>query len=422
MGTLTITKTYLAGDPFFEVDIDAYRTGLHTLFNTDLFSSLNFSGATALVPGKFSGVNILPTDNTDINFGTDNDAFFGINSSKQLFWNTALTTTEIRFYAGTTYYLEFASTGVNVPGDIVIGEGGSGKTILQALGSYKKPVIEYNSSTSIKIQQNSSTTDNTVIYFPNFVASVTEAAPTKYRYSAISATANGYGAADSGAALGGRKAALALTTNSWYYVYAAKLRSGTDYSATTAKFIMVFDDTAPSAESTLNTTYGAGNWLFLGLVRYGFGATGTTNEIIPFKYSNKGWCSFYAKSSSGYGGLNLTYTTTDADNTASALYTIAAGSAGNVIPAIIGHIRLSLNRERASDWYIKDTSGDVVWQGGWQDDDGTMSHGHLIELVNDTGYGIYQLRKSSLDGTAKGVCLAGFCDSYMVSRRLGHGI
>jgi hypothetical protein len=75
-----------------------------------------------------------------------------------------------------------------------------------------------------------------------------------------------------------------------------------------------------------------------------------------------------------------------------------------------------------SDWYIKDASGDVVWQGGWQDDDGTLPHGHLIEIANDTNYGIFQLRKSSNAGTAKGVALAGFADGYMSRMNQGHGI
>lgn len=423
MGTLVISKSYTAGDPFMEADLDAFRTGLHTLFNTDFLNGSNFSGSTALTGAKFSGTQLLTSDNTDFDFGAAPETcYFGINSSKELYWNTSVSSTEIRFYAGSTYYLEFSTTAMNVPGDIIIGEGGSGKTVLQALGQYQKPVLEYNSSTTVRLQNNTSTTDETVIYFPTFVAAVTESSPSKYRHASISNTANGYGTGDAGAAQGGRKSGLALTTNKWYYVYACKLRSGSDYSATTAKFIILFDDTAPSDETTLNTAYGTGNWVYLGLVRYGWGAAGSSSEIIPFKYSNKGWCSFYQKGSSGYGGLNLAYSTTDADNTASAFYTIAAGVSGNVIPATIGFVRISLNRERVSDWYMKDASGDIVWRGGWQSDDGTLPHGFLFEVANSTDYGFFQERKSSNAGTARAVVLAGFCDSYLPLRQTGNGI
>ena len=422
MGTLTITKSYLAGDPLMEVDIDAYRTGLLTLFNTDKFGALNFSGSTDCVASKFIGTNIIQADATQISFGQSNDAFFGIDVSKNLYFNTATTATELRFYAGNTYYMEFGATEFKVPGDIWIGEGGANISLLQVLSQYKKPVLTYNNSTSVILEQNTSTTDKTVIVFPTFMAGVTEASPSKYRYASISGTANGYGTSDAGAAAGGRRSGVALTTNSWYYVYAVKLRSGSDYSATTAKFIIVFDTTAPTSGSTLNTNYGSGNYVYLGMVRYGFGSTGSSSSIIPFKQSHHGWCSFYQASTSGYGGLNLTYTTTDADNTASALYTVAAGTSGAVIPATLSTIRLNMVRERVSDWYIKDSSGDIVWQGGWQDDDGTMPHGHMLELPNDTGFGIYQLRKSSNAGTAKAVVLTAFCDPYMSVRQMGHGI
>ncbi len=407
-----------------EVDIDAYRTGLLTLFNTDLLSSANFSGSMALVAAKFTGTNLLAADNTDFDFGNSDDAYFGLDVSKNLYWNTAVNTTEIRFYAGATYYMEFSTTYLSIPGDIVINSGmGGTNTVLQALSSYKRPVITWNSTTTIRLQNNNGTTDSTTVYFPTFAISVTESSPTKYRHASISSTANGYGTGDAGAALGGRRSGLSATANEWYYVYCCKVRSGSDYSATAAKFIMVFDQTSPEAanKSTLDTRYGSGCYVYLGVIRYGFGATGATTEIIKFTYSNKGLCSFQVAGSSGYGGLNLAYTTTDADNTASAFYTIANGMSGNVIPSTIGHVTLSMNRERVSKWYIKDGSGDVIWDGGWQDDAATLPHGFHVTLANSTDYGIYQLRKSSNAGTAKGVSLVGFVDTYRC-RNKGHGI
>lgn len=426
MGTLTITKSYAASTALMEVDIDAFRNGLHTLFNTDKLGSTNFSGAMALTSTKFTGTSILSTDNTNITFGATSDATFGLDASKNFVWNTSTTTFELRFYAGSTYYMEVATDKVNMPGDIIIGAGGSGQSVLQALSSYRKPVLEWSSSTAVTLQNNSATTDQTVIYFPTFIAAVTEAAPSKFRFASISVEANGYGTAHTGAAKGGRKVGLALTTNTWYYVYAAKVRSGTDFSSSTAKFVIVFDNVAPLAANgaTLDTSYGNGNWVYLGLVRYGFGAAGTGAAIPRFKYSNKGWCSFY-ETDPAYAGINLAYTTTDADDTTTAFYTFAAGISGQVLPETIGHVRLQLARARVSDWKIRETStstSDVIWAGGWQTDDGTLGHGFLVEVPNVTGYSVFQERKSSNAGTTRAVTLAGFCDGYMLQRRHGHGV
>jgi hypothetical protein len=425
MGTLTITKSYAALTPLMEVDIDAFRSGLLTLFNTDKLSSVNFSGSMNLTSSHFTGVSLLASDDSYIKFGASDDGLFGLDSSKNLVFNTAATATELRFYATASYYTEVATNKLNVPGNIIIGSGGSGYSVLHGVSNYKKPVIEYSSTTAISLQNNTATSNETVIYFPTFVASVTESSPSKYRYAAISATANGYAGSHTGSALGGKKVGMSLTNNYWYYVYAVGLRGGSDYSASTARFIMVYDDTAPTVGniSTLNTEYGEGNWVYLGAIRHGFGATGTNNVIIKFLYSNKGWCTFYEKSSSGYGGLNLAYSTTDGDDTSSALYTIANGVSGNVIPATFGKLRFSLNRERVSDWKLREgnSSSDVLWAGGFQTDDGTLPHGFIVETGNTSGNAFYQERKSNNAGTARSVTLAAFQDPYVTLRRGGHG-
>lgn len=426
MGTLTVTKTYSSGTALMESDLDNFRTGLLTLFNTDKLALANFSATLAILSSQFTGAALTATDAAYINFGTTDDGVLGLDTDKKWVFDTSTSTYELRFYVGTTNYMEIFTDKVYCPGDVNIDfNGGGGGGVLKAL-TYYKPVLVYDSISSVSIEGNSATTDNTTIYFPNFVASVTESSPAKYRYASISTTANGEGAADSGAARGGMRTG-SVAANTWYYVYAAKVRSGTDYSATAHKFILVFDTTAPTAAngSTIDGYYGNGNWVYLGLIRYGFGASGSTTSIPKFVYSRKGWCTFYEKASTGACGLHLAYSSTDADNTATALYTIAAGTSGSVIPATIGHIRLGLFRERVSDWKIRETStstSDVVWAGGWQSDDGTLSHGFLVEIANVSGYSVYQGRKSSNAGTARAVCLLGFTDGYMVNKGLGHGI
>lgn len=427
MGTLTITKTYASGTALMESDIDNFRTGLLTLFNTDKLAAGNFSTSSAFTSSQFTGAALTAADATYLNFGDTDDGLLGLDVDKKWVFNTLNTTYELRFYAGSTNYMELYTDKVYVPGDIAIdSNGGGGGSVLKAVSSYYKPVLVYDSATSIALENNNATTDSTTIYFPNFVATITESTPAKYRYASISTTANGFGVADSGTAKGGMRTGT-VATNTWYYVYAAKVRSGTDYSATAHKFVMVFDTTAPTAANgaTIDGYYGAGNWVYLGLIRYGFGESGSTSSIPKFVYSRKGWCTFYEKASTGYCGLHLAYSSTDADNSSSAFYTIAAGTSGSVIPTTIGHIRLGLFRERVSDWKVRETStstSDIVWSGGWQTDDGTLPHGFLVEIANVAGYSVYQTRKSSNAGTARAVVLAGFTDGYMINKGLGHGI
>lgn len=428
MGLLTIVKAYQAEEILLEAHLDYFRDGLLTLINTDKLDASNFSGSMTLSSTKFTGNELTSADDTYINFGNGSEAIWGLDSGKDYVFDTATATTAIRFYAGDADYLEVKSDRVNVPGDIIYANAqNGGGSILHNLGTYKKPVLKYISTTTIDIEANAGT-NSTTIYFPSGAITVTEdtSSTTKYRRALTSATSNGYESGDTGAADSGMRQGISVSASTWYYVYAAKVIAGSDYSASAGKFVLVIDTTAPTPanESTLNSRYTADNWVYMGSFRRGFGATGSTTEIIPFVQSRHGWCMFTAKSSSGYGGLNLAYSTTDADNTSTALYTISNADSGNAIPTIFGHIMLNLARERVSNWYIKvSTSGTAtMWQSGWQTDDDTLPHGFVVTLGNISGNGVYQSRKGTNAGTARAVVLMGYCDTYMVHRKYGHGV
>lgn len=427
---LTITKAYAAGSALMESHIDNFRTGLHTQFNTDKFDSTQFAGAMALTSAKFSGSVVKSTDNTNVDFGTGGAASLGLDSSKNFVFNTTAATTEMQFFAGSTWYLEFWTDKVYVPGDIIIAKGNANRTILQCLSSYKKPVIEWASSTAVNIQNNSSSSNETILFFPTFVAAVEEntASTQKYRQASINNVANGYGTAHTGVASGGRRVGVDLVANSWYAVYAVKLRSGTDYNATTSKFILVYDTTLPYAanEATLDGYYGTGCWLYLGLVRYGHGATGSSTSIIRFVYSNKGWCYFYDNDSGATaGGLTLAQSTTDADDSGTELYKLVSGMTGAAVPDLVGHVQINVQRQKVSDWLVKDSNGETMWRGGWQTEDTSSPHGFIIEIpfvsVVGSEYKFCQTRKGT-GAVDKRVVLTGFSDGFRSPRRQGHGI
>ncbi len=421
MSTLTITKAYSTGSALMEAHVDYFRNGLLTLFNTDKFDAVNFDGL-GISSDKFLGNTIIETNGNYLEFGDTPDAWLGPDASGHLIYDTETATTILEFWADDEVMI-VTDTEITIPGDILFKEGGSGRTLMQALSIYKKPVLVWESSTSVSVQANTGNNEETTIYFPTFVASVEEETPSKYRKADISNEARGYQVDATSTARGGRRDGLSLSTNSWYAVYACKVRSGDDYDEDTAKFVLVFDTTLPTSanESTLDGRYGEGCWCYMGLVRYGFGATGSSSSIPKFIQSNKGWTYFYGISSSGYGGVNLAYSTSSASN--DPLYTFAEGMSGNVVPEVCGAIQINLAREDSSDWWIEDASGDVIWQGGWQNDISTLPHGFQVELAfdEDALMSVHQTVKGT-GSVAKAVVLTGFCDSYHTLRRHGTGI
>jgi len=420
MGVLGITKTYAALDALMESDIDNFRTGLLTLFNTDGFAAANFSAALTFTSDKFSSTELTTTDGTYLTFGTDSDGLLGVAATKDLIFNT-VTASIILKCGSDNKTVEMKSTQFD-SGDIIPGAGGAGYGILYLLGRYRKPVLEYHGATTVRLERNTEPTDATLIVFPDWVIQVTEDLGTtqKYRHADISVTANGYAVSHTGAARGGIRDGLSLTTNSWYAVYAARVRYGTNAGN---NFIMVFDSILPTQanEATLDGRYGEGQWVYLGMVRYGFGADGTSSNLIGFKYSNKGWCYFNTNDGGAtLGGLTLAQSTLDAND--APLYNIADGMAGNVIPVdAVSMGQFNVSRARVSNWYIRDTADSTIWRGGWQEEESAVPHGHQVEIPVQAGIDFCQTRIST-GAVDKRVVLTGFCDRFVGVRRHGKGI
>lgn len=139
------------------------------------------------------------------------------------------------------------------------------------LSQYSRPVLVYNSSTTVCIENNTGIANNTQILFPDgVVRSVTEdtSSAHKYRKLDMNATAEFItGTEDSGLRSG-----ITKTTDTWYSIYA--VASQIDNT----KFVMVADTvTANSSNTTiLSGYYGTNKWVYLGMIRCGPGVeTGT---------------------------------------------------------------------------------------------------------------------------------------------------
>lgn len=422
MGTLTITKSYSTGSALLESHIDNFRTGLLTLFNTDKLASGNF-GTTALGSAKFSQTKLTVLDSTTIDFGTDSDGTIGVNSSKDLVFNTVTASCTMTFKS-VSKTIVFKTTQVDLPGECILGAGGSGYGIMHLISRYRKPVLEYSGSSSVTLENNTGTANQTLISFPKYLIAVTEAlsGSEKYRKLVLSNTANGYVSTHTGTAMSGIRVGLTLTANTWYSVYAARVRYGTNAGN---NFIMVADSILPTQtnEATLDDRYGSGQWVYIGLIRYGYGSAGSTSSIINFKQTNKGWC-YFTNNDTGAttGGLALAQSTADANDTP--LYTVADSMSGASLPCdAIPVAQFNVARSSTSDWTIRDASDVVTWRGGWANTGLSPGHihGHSVIMNVQIGMDFTQTRIDT-GAVDKRVVLTGYCDKFINVRRHGHGI
>jgi hypothetical protein len=425
MAAFTITKAYADGTALTETHIDNFRNALLTYLNTTKLVAANFDPAAVITAAKMTGTELTDTDTEYITFGATADGYIGTDADKSLVIGTNASD-ELVFTANDEV-LTMSASAITIEKDFEIKKGGTTHTVLQIVSqAIRKPNLYWGGTSYVALARNHPTAFTTTVVFPTAIAEVTESggASSKYRQCSIDVEANGYLTSHTGDARGGRRVGLAKTTNKWYAVYAVLLRAGNDYSATSAKFVLLIDDTLPTPanESTLDSYYGEGGWVYMGLIRYGYGADGNSARIIKFTYSNKGWCYLHGNDSGAtYAGLQLANDEDDEDNTASAFYTVANGMAGNVIPETISHAQFSVGREYVSDWYVKDTSGDIMWRGGWQTKNAAHPSGFVMDLPCYSGMGFYQERKSN-GAVNKRVALTGFCDSYLAIRRQGKGI
>ncbi|UOF79081.1 hypothetical protein [Caudoviricetes sp.] len=423
MPALSITKAYSSGAIFTEAHIDNFRSALLTLFNTTKLDVDNFLSTMALTDAKFSGDDLTTTDNSFIKFGDDDDGQIGLDASKNLCIKTTTSGCLLEFYTANTRCFSFDANNLKLYGDIYFGLGQSTYSLLYVLSRYKKPVLTYASTTRIDIESNTGTSSETFLAIPGRLLAVTETAGSsaKYRSALLTNTANGYDSSHTGNAKGGIKSGLTLTTDTWYAVYGVRVRYGNDAGN---NFIMVFDTTLPTQanESTLNTTYGTNEWVYLGIIRYGYGAETPNNEIIPFKYSNKGWCYLYgsALGTTTVGGLILFSSTANGDNTPA--YTLSDGTGDLQLPLdVIQRIQVSFYRAVETEFTIRSAADAIVWGFPGRTTADNDPAGMVTEVGIEAGmdFCINQITNSAVQKT---IAISAFADKMVALGCHGHGV
>lgn len=234
---------------------------------------------------------------------------------------------------------------------------------LSYLLSCQKPVLVYVDSTTINVEQNVVTGNTSLVIFPTGPVAVTEdvSLTHKFRQLKTSATANGYDSGHTGAADSGLRDGISITSNTWYFVYAVVVQYGDDAGT---GFILVVDTTSPipSNWSTLDTRYGAGMWVYLGIFRCGYGSFGSTT-LIPFLQDHQGWHTFVDRGASGdYFGIEK-----DDDVITSTSYTTLESFSTSDVPSTCSFMKvlIKVRGDGDSDFHgnlrLVDGSDNVIW-------------------------------------------------------------
>lgn len=360
MSSLSLTKQYGDLTLMFAADVHDMWTELETKTNGNIDSdNVNTGWATW----------------SQVTLAKDTDFGIGVTPSHYMYMKTsdnelvfANITTQRDFYfklGGTTYGTLDTSSNLLLTKDIMFYNKNTTYPLSYLIG-YAKPVLVYYDDNSINVEQNTTTAARTLIVFPTGPIAVTEDTTSthKFRQLKLDATANGYSGAHTGAADSGLKSGLSLTANTWYFVYAVVVQGGDD--ASNDNFILVVDDTNPTPSNwgTLDSRYTAGNWVYLGLFRYGFGTTLDTS-IIPFVQDHSGWHMFTSRAATdNFFGIKTAEVSVTSTSYAT-LETFTAANSGDAAPANCNFLRIAYRitgpAEMNGNFIITDGSDNVLW-------------------------------------------------------------
>ncbi|UOF79079.1 hypothetical protein [Caudoviricetes sp.] len=389
MSALSLTKNYEDLTVLFEADLDGMWSELEAKVNGNIDSDNVASGWANLA-------QLTISDDVTLYFGATSTAYIKYDGTNNVFiFGNTSQGEHTRFYVNGTEvgYIDGTSHDLVIKKDVYFANRSTSFSLFRMVGAYRKPVLVYNSSTQIVVENNTETAHQTLIVFPSGPVAVTEnvGGADKYRMLKTGSTANGYDSGHTGAADSGLRTGLSLSANTWYFVYAARVRYGDDAGN---NFIMVLDDTEPTQanESTLNTRYGSGEWVYLGSVRRGYGDYSSTT-LIPFQMDKSGWTYFISNASgSGVGGAGIQVYSSTSFNTSSytSLYTIGAGTGAYTIPSIFDALQLQfvIDDNTDSSYLLSSRLVDdlgVLWYGPTIYSDDSRKDGYSPRVVNVVG-------------------------------------
>ncbi len=360
MSNLSLTKEYGDLTLLFAADVHNMWTELETKTNGNLASDNVASGW-----ATWSQVTL--SQDVDYSLGVTPSHYMYHKSSTSAFVFANITTQRDFYFklGGTTYGTLDTSNNLVLTKDIMFYNKSTVYPLSYLIG-YTKPVLTYIDDNSINVEQNTTTSARTLIVFPTGPIAVTEDTTSthKFRQLKLDATANGYASGHTGAADSGLKSGLTLTANTWYFVYAVVVQGGDD--AANDNFVLVINDTNPSPSNwgTLDTLFTAGNWVYLGLFRYGFGSTLDTT-LVPFVQDHNGWHTFTSRAATNdFFGIKTAEVSVTSTSYAT-LETYTAADSGDAAPATCSHIKFSYRvtgpAEMNGNFILTDGSDNVLY-------------------------------------------------------------
>lgn len=277
------------------------------------------------------------------------------------------------------------------------------KQYVDAYANYRRPSLTFVSVTTVDVEANTGTANQTKIVFPDGnYRSVTEdtSSTNKYRRFLITATAEfTSGTEDSGLFSG-----LSEAANTWYAIYAVKS------TINTANFVLVGTTTLPTTAnfSTLNSNFGTNGWVYLGLIRNGDNVSATTDILTFFQSANMTILNnLHTASSAAQDAIGMRLANTA--GAATLTYTYSAGTGATNIPNHLGFVYWScgvaVNGTGGSS-RVRNSAGDRQLQRM------TTESSTLTRFFGVASDGI-QISNSSGASIAYDIILAGWVDNVL---------
>lgn len=318
MTTLNVTRSLVSRTNPTETQFDTMRTYLLNFFNNASLDSNN------LADGSMSYLALTPQLGDDEELG-GTDFAVSYDSSDDEFRIQAdeggIIFGVLESDLDVVEFFNFREDGVlevkSFDNNLLIGN--HSVSLQWLLSKYRKPRLIYVDGSTVSLE-------STLIYGRDRLWSIVD------NTLAFGSGANGETNGDSGAAVSGLANGESRTANRWYYIYAVEVQYGTNANGSNA--ILVASVTSPltSNISTINSAFGTGKWVYVGVVRNGYNDGTNTNVIIPFKYDENGYMRFTnATASQGIGmtlnsgtaSTNLEYTLDITNNDADSIPPVA---------------------------------------------------------------------------------------------------
>jgi hypothetical protein len=338
MSTLNVTRALTTQTNPTEAQFDIMRTYLLNFFNSGNLDQTNVATG-GMIYTKLGNL----ADDANMKFTTE-DSYMNYDSSLDVFV-IANESGDVVFgsYSGSLtakMTLDSATGNLTIAGIPYFNQsvGSQEVSLLYLMSKYRKPRLQYTSSDVVTAEDNTNVAGTVVIMGRDRLWTLYDTT------LSLAADANGYGASHTGTAVSGLLVADTRTANRWYYVYAVEVQYGTQNSGVYC--ILVATETSPETSniSTLNTAFGTGKWVYMGVIRNGYNDGTNTNVIVPFDADESGFTTFRDTTVTNEGkGVTLA----SSSDTADLEYTLVIGnSAAATIPPVASRVIFGGHRQQ----------------------------------------------------------------------------